>query len=404
MNKWIVIIVCLWTNLSLAQEQKGEHWYELAKPAGEWCELHIPNEIYRELQGDFSSLRIYSSNNSGDTLEVPYLIRNNLPNNQTHQVEFELFNESTKGDSKYFTFKPNSDELLNRMNLNIEDKEFDARIRLEGSKDQKEWFTILDDYRILSLNKDNIQFSYTDLEFSPVDYTYLRLELPTTLTFQSAYLIGNFSEGGIENVSKTNWKVKEVPEKKQTEILISLDEYTSVRSFEIQIADNIDYFRNSSLYYLKDSTNYLEKWHKNYKRIYSGDLTSVRDHREIFNMVFTNELKFVIHNADNQPLSIKDITVKGNTYSIIGRFKDGYQNHYLSFQHRKTRAPKYDIARFQDNIPEDLGIMSLGNATFIPYPSTEKEPFFKSNWWVWGAMILVIIVLGRFTIQMLKDS
>jgi len=402
MNKWLTILVCLWTNLSLAQEQKGEHWYELEKPIGEWCELLITNEIYQELQGDFSSLRIYSLNNSGDTLEVPYLIRNNLPNNQTHQLEFELFNENIKGDTQYFTFKPNSDELLNRMNLNIEDKEFDARISLKGSSDQNEWFTILDDYRILSLNKDNIQFSYTDLEFRPVDYRYLRLELPGTLTFQSAYLKGNFYEGGIENESKVSWEV--LPKKKQTEIFICLDEYTSVRSFEIQIADSIDYFRNSTLYYLKDSTYYLEEWHKNYKRIYSGNLTSIRDHREIFNTVFTNELKFVIHNADNQPLSIKDVIVKGNTYSIVGRFKDGYQNHYLTFQDKATRTPKYDIARFQDKIPEDLGIMSLGNARFLPYPSAEKEPFFKSNWWVWGIMILVIVVIGRFTIQMLKDS
>src|SRR5690606_40823506 len=52
----------------------------------------------------------------------------------------------------FFTFEMPAREPINQLYLQFKEKNFDWKIRLEGSHDQQEWFTIADDYRIVSIS------------------------------------------------------------------------------------------------------------------------------------------------------------------------------------------------------------------------------------------------------------
>ncbi|MEM7161582.1 MAG: hypothetical protein AAF487_03995 [Bacteroidota bacterium] len=405
MNRLLLFVTCcLSLNLAAQESLKGEYWYELGNVNGEWNQLFIPNHITKEVQGNYSALRIYSIRSNGDTLETPFVIRNNLPVEERTEIDFELYNKSEKDGWKYFTFKTDGKEKLNKVNLEVSDSDFDHRIVFEGSNDGREWFTILKDYRILSLYKDNINFRYTDLEFPSSRYSFFRLQLPSDLEFQRAYLSGTIEEGGEVEEKRVDFDYLENDERQQSEIYIRLNEYQPIHSFAITMDEEIDYFRNASLYYLNDSSFYKDEWHKNFKKIYSGDLTSVRQHIQNFHPVFTTELKFVIYNGNNQSLNVRDIEVKGNRNSMIARFNKENARHFLVYSDKTFGKAYYDIEKFRENIPENLSNLELGRAMFHPFPQQEKEPFFQSNWWIWGILILLIVLIGRFTVQMLKDG
>jgi hypothetical protein len=55
------------------------------------------------------------------------------------------------------------------------------------------------------------------------------------------------------------------------------------------------------------------------------------------------------------------------------------------------------------NIPKDLTTLSFGNEetndNTVLKPS---EPFFKNKLWLWGFMIIIMLVLGWQTMKMMK--
>jgi hypothetical protein len=65
----------------------------------------------------------------------------------------------------------------------------------------------------------------------------------------------------------------------------------------------------------------------------------------------------------------------------------------------------YDINRFADKVPVELTTLNLGDEQLIKkreIPLT--EPLFKNKTWLWLIMGLIIIVLGWFSIRMMKNN
>ena len=58
------------------------------------------------------------------------------------------------------------------MNLKFSEKNYDWMLRLEGSHDQKEWFNIVEDYRILSIKNEQTNYSFGDVTFPNSNVTY----------------------------------------------------------------------------------------------------------------------------------------------------------------------------------------------------------------------------------------
>ena len=66
-------------------------------------------------------------------------------------------------------------ETINQIKLEFEQQNFDWQLKLEGSQNQQEWFTIVDDYRILSIKNGLTDFQFTKLNFPNSKYRFFRL-------------------------------------------------------------------------------------------------------------------------------------------------------------------------------------------------------------------------------------
>src|SRR5690349_20560172 len=188
-----------------------------------WAALTLPADIFSKINRDYSDLRIYQIGK--DTVELPFLIKSKENEYSEEVVTLKELNKSKKDGKLFVTFELPKGQSVNYLNLSFEEKNFNGTVTLEGSIDQQEWFEIIKDYRILSIQDEQVNFSATTLSFPQTNYRYIRAQirtdLPTTFTSASfekrSVVAGSFQT--IQHTVKTN----ENKADKQTQLTVNLD-------------------------------------------------------------------------------------------------------------------------------------------------------------------------------------
>ena len=391
--------------ISNAQIEKYNFKQEVLNVQSDWHSIQLPNTIFKSVSSSFNDIRIYGLNGS-DTIEVPYLLSQSKEQNVMKKIAFNRLNSSRNQNGHYFTLETQSNEPINQIELNFRQANFDWRVDIEGSQNQNEWFTITEDYRILS-----IQNSYTNYTFSKINlpnslYKYYRVRVKTSapVDLQNAS-ISHFEKTTTDfnNYEVTHFNTSENKKMKQSVVSMSLKEKVPVSSIYLNINESIDYYRYFKVEYLADSLKVNDTWQPVYRELTRGTLSSMEDNVIFFNSTIVEHLKITIDNYDNEPLSIENGTVKGHFHFLIGRFKPDY-NYVLVYGNKQAQKPNYDIALFSNKIPSKENVLSLGAITSIEHNNQEEvtKPLFENKAWLWGIIILIIVVLGFFSLKMLS--
>jgi len=115
-------------------------------------------------------------------------------------------------------------------------------------------------------------------------------------------------------------------------------------------------------------------------------------------------LKILIHNQDNQALNIGAITLQGSVHQLVARFNTP-ATYYLTYGNKYAAKPQYDISRFPDKIPSATTALSLGQEQIIDQVEEEKAaPLFENKIFLWVLMLVIIVVLGGFTLKMMSGK
>ncbi|HRG08124.1 MAG TPA: hypothetical protein PLJ08_06065, partial [Cyclobacteriaceae bacterium] len=139
-----------------------------------WYRFELPIAMLTKVKTNFDDLRIYTVGN--DSTEIPYLVRIAADEIIREQVKAEPFNISRQGTTLYFSVKLNRVEPVNLAILQFEQDNYDADITVEGSNDQKEWFTVQTG-RIIAINKTPVSYRYNQINFPESEYTFLRFAI-----------------------------------------------------------------------------------------------------------------------------------------------------------------------------------------------------------------------------------
>jgi len=370
-----------------------------------WHNMEIPQDVLAKMRNDLSDIRIYGITSGADTLEVPYLMHVLETKEIEEKVGFGMLNFS-KNDSGYFyTFQVDNEELINQIALNFYRSNFDWRITLEGSQNQNEWLTILDDYRILDIHNDDTQFNFTKLNFPDSRYTFYRLFVnsKTDPKFESASISSKQAVPGKVNSYPVTVIDKTDKYDAANVYNLSLSETARISSIFISVQSDFDYYRPITISRITDSVETETGVKYMYEKLTTGTLNSIEPNTFSFPAVTTSQLKIAIENGDNKPLEIGEFRASGFVHELIGRFTDK-ADYYLVYGNLNARKSQYDIERFRDNIPLTLSTVSLDSETIIPKSSAETSlPLFESKRWLWGVLIIVIIVLGWFSLKMMRS-
>lgn len=402
-----ICFLLLFCSHSFGQISNYNYKREVKGISEQWHRIPLPNEIFGKVSANLRDFRIFGITTDNDTIETPYLLRSTIGKLSEKQISYKLLNVSNNENGYYFTFEIPITEPVNQIDLNFTQQNFDWQIKLEGSHNQNEWFTIIDDYRIISIKNHLTDFHFSKLTFPDSKYRFFRVSVNSNEKPEliAASIIQNEAERGINRnypIKKIN--IKENTKTKQTEIDLELQLPVPVNQLKIDIQNQYDYYRPITITYLADSFKTEHGWKYNYNTLTSEIVSSIRENEFTFNSTITQKLRIHIHNQDNSPLTIGSIQISGHIYELVVRFTE-QASYFLVYGNKKATIPNYDIDRFTEKIPKTLTELELGKEQQIKKEERKvSTPLFQNKLWLWGVMALIIILLGWFSLSMIRKN
>jgi hypothetical protein len=368
-----------------------------------WHSLTLPNSIFKNLNQNFSDLRIYQFSEK-DTLELPYLLRIHQQEIAEETFHPSVFNQTEKDGSQFFTFELPKGSLVNLIHLSFNENNFDGFAALEGSDELKAWFKIEKHQRIISIENQNVNFNSSLIHFSTQRFRYLRvkIEVNKSLTLKEVTVKRETTKAGIVKEIELTWDKQTDKKSKQTIFNLNLKNYQPVVSLLVEPSEQVDYYRPFRLDRLSDSTYTAKGWQYFYETITQGYLTSLDTNRFTFSCSLTRKLRLVIDDGDNASLSIKLISAFGPKVDLMVRMKPG--DHYLYYGNNYASHPNYDLINFKDKIPSNAVEVNPGEEEKLIKEESAISPLIKYKALLWFLMGLVIAVLAFFTVRMMKEK
>ncbi|TRX51296.1 DUF3999 family protein [Fulvivirga sp. M361] len=402
----IVLLLIFMCSITLSRAQWHDYQYirPLTDVTGQWHAIKLPKDIYGKVTNDLEDIRIIGINEK-DTFEIPFLI--DRPKTEKKEVAFDIINKTSNAAGFYYTFSLKGDTVINHLSLRFQLTNFDWKVKLEGGNGLDEWYTILDDYRILSIKNNVTDYRFTELRFPEARFRYFRLFIPGKREpeLESAVLAKN------EALKKAYDLYDEIilntvidKDKKQTLLTLDLANPGRISYLKFDVEDDIDYYRPFIVKYLEDSIHTEKGWKYRYRSVYQGTLSSLGERKFFFPAQTTQKLQVSVTNFDNQPLTITSIEAGGEVKKLLARF-NGPGEYYLVYGNRKARKGSYDIENFRSNIPSDITKLSLGEEKKIMKAVAQPpSPLFENPIWLWAVMLVIIALLVLFSMRMLKSK
>jgi hypothetical protein len=402
----LTFLLLLFYPYSFGQFKEYSYKRELLGIKDQWHSVVLPNEVFGKVSPDLSDMRILGLTASNDTVEAPYFLQLSTEKISQKEVTFNLINQSKNNKGYYFTFEASDENLVNQIELELKQQNFDWRLAIEGSQNQQEWFSIIENYRIVSIKNQLTDFKFTKVIFPDSRYRYFRMlinseEKPELIT--AKILLNEIIGGEFRNYAIKTTNIDEEKKNKQTVINIDLRAAVPVSNLEVYVKDTFDYYRPVTIKYLFDSIRTEKGWKYNYNTLMSGTLSSVENNDFSFNSTILQKLKIIIANQDNEPLQIDSLVVKGYVHKLIVRFTVP-ATYYLTYGNNQASNPAYDIDRFTGKIPTILTALKLGEEQLIEKERIqETEPLFQNKIWLWTTITIIIILLGWFSLRMIRQ-
>lgn len=402
-----VFFLLLLATHSYGQMEQYNHKRELRGIKNTWHKVILPEEIFEKVVPNLYDIRIYGITSKNDTIEASYLLQAKTEKPVSNEVNFKIVNTSHNKRGYYFTFEVVSKDAINQLNLEFKQDNFDWKLVLEGSQNQQEWFTIVNDYRILSIVNSETNYQFTKVNFPSSKYRYLRLLIKgkeKPVISNAKIVFHEVSNSSYNKYSIEKIKTIQNKEQKKSTLEIGLKSFAPVSSIKLTISNKFDYYRPITIQYVSDSVKTELGWAYNYQTLTSGTLSSIEKNEFNFESTILHKLKISINNGDNAPLTVDTITIKGYVHQLTARFTEP-ATYFLTYGNEKASKPNYDIGRFTSNIPKNLTVLKLEKEQLIDVIKIKKkEPLFKNKNWLWTIIVLIVLALGWFSIKMIKTK
>jgi hypothetical protein len=400
----LALLVCI--TATQAQTNIYQFKRQITGVNANWHKIKVPDDLYQKVNAGFEDLRIFGIQGK-DTLEVPYILKQRAEQVISTKVDFKPINESETDGGFYYTFQLNSAAVINQITLSFKEKNFNWLATLEGSNNNTDWFTVLKDYRILSIKNNQTDYQFTKLSFPNSKYQYYRLMIksPEKPSLLEALINKTDTIKGVyADVKYQFYELKNDVKNKQTVIDVGLKNAVPISFVQINAQSDFDFYRPIRIEYATDSFKTEKGIQYNFATIYEGTISSLEKSEFSFSNIITANLKITIDNNDNKPLRLSGLELKGNVYELIARFDDLQADYALYYGKKDAVSPNYEIEKFENKIPLNSTNVDVGEEQKNPsYAVKTEKPLFENNLWLWSLMAVIIALLGFFSFRMLKN-
>lgn len=404
--KLITLLFCFTLSVK-AQLKHYKYQRELKGITSNWHSLPLPNTLFKQTQHSLNDLRIYGIKGK-DTIEVPYILEQSANQIIESETSFNIINQSNNAQGYYYTFQSTTSTTpINQIRLSFGQRNFDWKVTLEGSNNNNEWFTILKDYRILSILNNNTDYHFSQLNFPNANYGYFRILVKANEQpeLKAAKILKTDTLRGIDTaVAVQAYQLHNDAKNKQSVIEVSLANPSPLSYLKLNVQSDLDFYRPIKIECVTDSFKTDKGIQYNYQMLYQGTISSLENTAFNFSNALTSRLRITIENNDNKPLRLNSMVLKGPISELIARFEKTDYQYALYYGDKNASAPSYELKNFESKIPIGITALTLGdeqqNTTFI---TKTENPLFENKAWLWGVMLVIICLLGFFAFRMLKS-
>jgi hypothetical protein len=222
------------------------------------------------------------------------------------------------------------------------------------------------------------------------------------LNFRSASFQYRTTRPGRFDGIPLTWEMQQDKKTKRSIVDITLGGYVPLSSIRVRTDSAALFYRPMQIEYVRDSARTDKGWIKYYETVYDGHLTSYKANDFDFDWKLVRELRLTVLNSDNAPLKIYEITAQGPEIHLVSLLKPG--NNFMLYGADDVGIPSYDLVHFQNNIPEIATTAVFGAPEKILFGQPGDEPLFQNKLWLWALMALMILLMGFFTVKMMKQK
>jgi hypothetical protein len=375
-------------------------------------EVRLPLDLLTRLNDDLADVRLYqlSGYDSVPAVEIPFLMERKEQVRAYEERQLSMINEATRKDFSQIILRKEEEGEINRIELEIEPRNFDVQASLEGSDNRLKWLMIEDDIRLLGISNQDVTYQHARLNFSPSDYRFFRIRLsdPSVQVSKASLRYWRETEGEYQPYEIKDWQVSNNTSEKTTEIQVELAGRYPVSRLQFQIASKRDYFRPARITYVKQRVETEEGSRDIWRDLADMTLSSMEEAEVYAPLQFTDAIKVVIQNQDNLPLDIQAVQLSGPAFHLIAELEREAQ-YVLAYDKASASVPRYDLVHFRDKIlQERLVPASLGAETVISQDEQDKADggigAGMENLLLWIVMGVVIAVLGAITVRMITKA
>lgn len=366
-----------------------------------WHSVSLDKKIWEYAHSDGRDIRIIGVKD-GDTIEVPYLWHSS---DIMEPLALQVFNTTKHGDKYFYTVQVPDERWLQALNLYTEQQNFEWTVTLEGSHNQAEWYSILDNYRLIGIENEYTSYQYTLLPFPKMQYRFYRIGIRTKDNPKINKVTTNATDAAIPNLEKLPIKKLELTKatsKGMQSFMVQLQQPGRLYQLQLQLKDTLDYYRPITIAYAYDTVLSQGDTTLLFRNIANGMLSSRDTAPILLDNVKASVLKISIHNGANLPLTLADVTVFGLVSTISVRFPDLSYAYYICYGNKLAEAPSYDIVKFDNKIPSNLTILSLGDPIVNAELQAVNTPLIENSIWMWIVIAVIIVVILLFTIKMMR--
>lgn len=365
-------------------------------------------EITARCKSNLDDIRLYNIKEN-DTTEIPYLMEWMGTTIKEAAIPFELINDTyNEKCCSYVTLKFPKKQTINQIKLNVSDYNFDKSLKIEGSNNNKKWFTIKEHLRIVRFRNSNEDYSYTTLNFQNTEFSYFRIKfdddgsprisVTEAYAFENQLIPGNYSELKIANKKQTENK-----KEKTSEIIVDFPFTYLINYITIKSNSKSDFYRNVNVYGSKGTYKTEKGEIENWYMINTSVFSSLEDNVINCSNSKTKKLKIEIINYDDEPIELSEIKAYSEQCRLIANIPVA-DNIYLAYGKENDNSPNYDLVHFKDKIPKDLKNISYGAEQVKIITVKKPNQLIENKMWLWIAMGLVIVIIGYFALNMLKKE
>jgi hypothetical protein len=242
------------------------------------------------------------------------------------------------------------------------------------------------------------------------DYRYLRLTLNDSITAPvqvidvGRYVGGSSLEARFVAASATPFAQQDSG---STSVLhVRLDAPVLVERIALGVRDSVRYRRSGQVRsWRRVAVREGRRRTSRRSQVDQGGFVISSDGAAAFQVPATrlDTFEVLIHNGDDRPLRFDRLRLEARHRILLAQLRPG-MTYRLTSGTPDLRPPTYDMANFADDLVPPLDTLAHGMVHRLPAPAATGPAFDPTTAWVWGAILLLMALMGWMAYRLLRPA